>query len=154
MATEIVKLCDYHLSDEGSPRLFATHGHAITLDGVEYAIDLCDECDAKLFDPLASFVALHAAKVSNGRPRKSDADLTPEQAAARARKREMDRARRADHRPKPRHADDDGQTLTCPVCGFVAATRFGLAAHAHGKHEVHGLSGLFDLAASTRTGDA
>jgi hypothetical protein len=54
MALKIVHLCDVHSSKNVD--IPASFAHTIILDGGTYAVDLCAECDAERFMPLAAFL--------------------------------------------------------------------------------------------------
>jgi hypothetical protein len=130
MAQEIVHWCDWHIADENTTRVLATAMHTLVIDGVESALELCDECDVKRWQPLAEFVAGFAVKVP------TPAEL------ARERKREKDRerARRKDangERP-------GGDSTTCPRCDREFTTRHGLGVHGWRTHGLNDLVNLFD----------
>lgn len=141
MATELVHWCDWHISDEHSSRVIGTAHHVVVIDGAEYTLDLCEECDVKRLEPLLGFVSLVGVRTNvQTRKRREHADRDDSEGAP-PRKR-YDR--------KEQHPDDDGVTVTCPICQRVTGARPGLAAHGVRAHGTGSLFSLFVEAARLR----
>jgi hypothetical protein len=135
MATELVHWCDWHLADEDGSRVLATITRTAQLDSVEYLLELCDECDVKRYQPLATFVQTFGYSERKGR-RSSEPPAVSES------QRKRERA--------VRHPDEDG-TNACPWpgCDYVGEARVRLGAHGR-THGARNVRELFDLAGASR----